>query len=144
MAQTDQSIDTLNTFLRDEISAVKTYRQAMGHVSDALARRTLEDCQQDHERRMEALRERITKLGGAPVEDSEVWDTYSRLQSSGESLGEKDAIQALEEGEDHELADFQSGVDKTRGEARRFVRTELLPAQKRTHEKMSRLKRTLH
>jgi rubrerythrin len=145
MAQTDQSIDTLNFFLRDELSAVKTYRQAMAHVSDELARRTLEDCQQDHEHRVEAIRERIEKLGGRPVEDSQVWDTYSRLvQSRGEKLEEKDTIQALEEGENHELSDFRGAVDKTRGEARRFVRMELLPAQKRTYEKVSRLKRTLH
>lgn len=145
MAQTDQSINTLNFFLRDEISAVKTYRRAMEHVSDELARRTLEDCQQDHEHRIQSIRERIEKLGGSPVEDSEVWDTYSRLvQARGEDIGEKDTIEALEEGEDHELSDFQGSVDKTRGEARRFVRMELLPAQKRTHEKVSRLKRTLH
>ena len=59
-------------------------------------------------------------------------------------LGDKTAIQALEEGEDHGLADYQRDLDKTHGEARRFVRMQLLPAQKRTHERMSRLKRTLH
>jgi uncharacterized protein (TIGR02284 family) len=143
MAHTD--VDTLNSFLRGEISAVETYRQAIGHVTDARARSLLEDCQRDHERRVEALRERIEKLGGMPAEGSGPWGTFARLMQAGaDALGEKAAIQALEEGEDHGLADYQRDMEQVHGEARRFVRMELLPAQKRTHERLSRLKRTLH
>jgi rubrerythrin len=143
MANTD--IDTLNTFLRGEISAVETYRQAIDHVSDDKLRGQLEDCQQDHERRVEALRLRISELGGTPSEGSGLWGTFAKLvQGGADLLGEKTAIQALEEGEDHGLADYQRDADKTHGEVRRFLRMELLPSQKRTHERMSRLKRTLH
>ena len=143
MANTD--IETLNSFLRGEISAVETYRQAIDHVSDDRIRGQLEACQHDHERRVEALRERIEKLGGRPAEGSGPWGTFAKLvQAGADTLGEKAAIQALEEGEDHGLADYQRDMDKTHGEARRFVRMELLPSQKRTHERLSRLKRTLH
>ena len=143
MANTD--VETLNSFLRGEISAVETYRQAIDHVSDDRIRSQLEDCLHDHEHRVEALRERVEKLGGTPTEGSGPWGTFARLVQGGASmLGEKVAIQALEEGEDHGLSDYQRDVDKTHGEARRFVRMELLPAQKRTHERMSRIKKTLH
>lgn len=143
MANTD--VETLNSFLRGEISAVETYRQAIGHVSDDRIRSQLEDCLHDHEHRVEAIRERVEKLGGTPVEGSGVWGTFAKLvQGGADLLGQKSAIQALEEGEDHGLADYQRDMDKTHGEARRFVRMELLPAQKRTHERLSRLKRTLH
>jgi uncharacterized protein (TIGR02284 family) len=143
MANTD--VETLNTFLRGEISAVETYRKAIGHLSDDRLRGALEDCLHDHEQRVEALRGRIEKLGGTPSEGSGVWGTFAKLvQTGADLLGEKAAIQALEEGEDHGLADYQRDVDKTHGEARRFVRMELLPSQKRTHERMSRLKKTLH
>ena len=143
MANTD--LETLNSFLRGEISAVETYRQAIGHVSEGSARDALEDCLQDHEQRVEAIRDRVTKLGGTPAESSGVWGTFAQLvQAGADVLGEKTAIQALEQGEDHGLADYQRDLAKTHGDARRFVRMELLPAQKRTHERMSRLKKTLH
>jgi uncharacterized protein (TIGR02284 family) len=138
-------VETLNSFLRGEISAVETYRQAIGHVSDERIRSQLEDCLHDHEHRVEAIRERVEKLGGKPVAGSGIWGTFAKLvQGGADLLGEKTAIQALEEGEDHGLADYKRDMDKTHGEARRFVRMELLPSQKRTHERMSRLKKTLH
>ncbi|MFY0569693.1 DUF2383 domain-containing protein [Archangium lansingense] len=143
MANTD--VETLNSFLRGEISAVETYRQAIGRVSDERIRSQLEDCLHDHAHRVESIRERVEKLGGKPVEGSGVWGTFAKLVQTGAvAMGDKTAIQALEEGEDHGLADYQRDVDKTHGEARRFVRMELLPAQKRTHEQMSRLKKTVH
>jgi uncharacterized protein (TIGR02284 family) len=138
-------VETLNSFLRGEISAVETYRQAIGRVSDERLRSDLEDCLHDHEHRVESIRERVEKLGGTPVGSSGLWGTFAKLvQGGADLLGDKTAIQALEEGEDHGLADYQRDMDKTHGEARRFVRMELLPAQKRTHERMSRLKKTLH
>ncbi|PTL80631.1 demethoxyubiquinone hydroxylase family protein [Vitiosangium sp. GDMCC 1.1324] len=143
MANTD--VETLNSFLRGELSAVETYRQAIDHVSDDRIRSNLEDCLHDHEHRVETLRDRIEKLGGTPSEGSGLWGTFSKLVQGGAALmGEKAAVQALEQGEDLGLADYQRDMDKTHGEARRFVRMELLPAQKRTHERLSRLKRTLH
>ena len=144
MANTSD-VETLNSFLRGEISAVETYRQAIGHVTDERLRSQLEDCLHDHEHRVESIRERVEKLGGKPVGSSGLWGTFAKLvQGGADLLGEKTAIQALEEGEDHGLADYQRDMDKTHGEARRFVRMELLPAQKRTHERLSRLKKTLH
>ncbi|XXF76112.1 DUF2383 domain-containing protein [Myxococcaceae bacterium GXIMD 01537] len=143
MAHND--VETLNSFLRGEISAVETYRQAIGHVEHDIVRRELEECRQDHEHRVDALRERIEKMGGTPSEGSGVWGTFAKLgQSGADTLGERTAVGALEEGEDHGLADYQRDLGQVHGEARRFVRMELLPAQKRTYERLHRLKRTLH
>ena len=52
--------------------------------------------------------------------------------------------QALEQGEDHGLADYKRDADQLHGELRRFARMQLLPAQQRTHDRMSKLKKTLH
>ena len=49
MANTQADVETLNSFLRGEISAVETYRQAIDHVSDERIRSQLEDCLHDHE-----------------------------------------------------------------------------------------------
>ncbi|KFE72110.1 DUF2383 domain-containing protein [Hyalangium minutum] len=143
MAQNE--VETLNSFLRGEISAVETYRQAIGRISDERLRSQLEDCQKDHEERVAAIRERIERLGGKPAEGSGPWGIFAKVVQGGADLiGDKAAIQVLEEGEDHGLADYQRDADQVHGDARRFVRMELLPKQKRTHERMSRLKRTLH
>ncbi|WNG29203.1 DUF2383 domain-containing protein [Cystobacter fuscus] len=145
MSHANTDVETLNSFLRGELSAVETYRQAIGHVSTDRLRDQLQDCLRDHEQRAAAIRERITKLGGQPAEGSGVWGTFAKIvQAGADVLGEQSAIQALEQGEDHGLADYQRDLDKTHGEARRFVRMELLPAQKRTHDRMSKLKKTLH
>jgi demethoxyubiquinone hydroxylase (CLK1/Coq7/Cat5 family) len=143
MAQND--VETLNSFLRGEISAVETYRQAIGRISDEGLRAQLETCQQDHEQRVAAIQERIEKLGGTPAKGSGPWGAFATLVEGGAALlGEKAAVQALEEGEDHGLADYERDVEQVHGEARRFVRMELLPAQRRTHKRLSHLKRTLH
>ncbi len=141
----NKDVEHLNSFLRGEISAVETYRQALGHVSDDRLRAALEDCRKDHEQRVQSLREHIEKLGGTPADGSGVWGVFAKVvQAGADTLGEKAAIQALEEGEDHGLNDYQRDLKDVHGEARRLVRMELLPAQKRTHERLSRLKRTLH
>ena len=59
-------------------------------------------------------------------------------------LGEKTAISALEEGEDHGLHDYQDDLDKLDADARQIVVTELLPEQQRTHQALSTLKKQLH
>jgi demethoxyubiquinone hydroxylase (CLK1/Coq7/Cat5 family) len=145
MANSNIDVETLNSFLRGELSAVETYRQAMGHIENARVKDQLEGCLQDHEQRVSSLRDRITKLGGTPSESSGPWGIFAQLvQAGADALGEKAAVQALEQGEDHGLADYQRDIDKTHGEARRFVRTELIPAQKRTHDNLSRIKKTYH
>ncbi|WP_338867620.1 DUF2383 domain-containing protein [Myxococcus stipitatus] len=145
MAHTDKDVDTLNSFLRGEISAVETYRQAIGHVSDDVRRRTLEECRLDHERRVEALRERILQMDGKPAEGSGVWGAFAKMvQGGADVLGEGPAIAALEEGEDVGLREYERDANKVHGDLRRFVRMELLPAQKSTHKKLSHLKHTLH
>jgi hypothetical protein len=140
-----QPIDQLNSFLRGEISAVETYRQAMNKVDDISARTELERCQLSHQRRVEMLKGRIIQLGGQPSEDSGAWGAFARAAEGGASLfGEKPAIDVLEEGEDHGLKDYQSHLAALDVESRLFVEQELLPAQQQTHKTMSTLKRILH
>ena len=60
-------VDKLNAFLRGEISAVETYRQALDKIQDPAIRSQLQSCEQDHQQRIALLRERITSLGGTPA-----------------------------------------------------------------------------
>ncbi|HEY3594819.1 MAG TPA: DUF2383 domain-containing protein [Polyangiaceae bacterium] len=141
----EQPVQQLNAFLRGEISAVETYRQAIDKVNDIAARTQMEQCQNSHQRRVDILRTRIVQLGGHPEKSSGAWGAFAKTAEGGASLfGEKAAIDVLEEGEDHGLKDYQSHLSNLDVDSRVFVEQELLPAQRQTHRVMSGLKHSMH
>ena len=145
MPEHDQVIGTLNGFLRGEISAVESYEQAIERLARTPALAELEECRRSHQQRAEKLRRYITQLGGKPSESSGPWGAFAKLFEGGAKLfGEKAAIAALEEGEDHGLRLYRDDRDKLDATSRELVDTELLPAQERTHRSLSSLKHTLH
>jgi len=138
-------VDQFNSFLRGEISAVETYRQAIEKVENVTARTQLEQCVQSHQRRVDILKTRVAQLGGKPADSSGPWGAFAKLAEGGAALfGEKAAIDVLEEGEDHGLKDYQTGLSDLDIEARSFVEQELLPAQQQTHRVVRDLKHALH
>jgi uncharacterized protein (TIGR02284 family) len=140
----EQSVDVLNSFLRGEISAVETYRQALEKVERPQIRTQLQDCMQSHAQRVTLLSEQIRTLGGTPSTSSGVWGTFAKVVEGGaKTLGEKAAIAALEEGEDHGRNDYRRDLDKLDVATRQVVQTHVVPEQQRTHDAMSALKKTL-
>ncbi len=144
LAETD--VKQLNSFLRGELSAVETYDQAIEKIgSNAGLAGTLQEVRDSHERRAELLRERVMNLGGEPAESSGAWGSFAKLVEGGaKAFGEKAAIAALEEGEDHGRDDYKRDLKDLSVETSTFVQAELLPAQTATHDTLSRLKKTLH
>jgi uncharacterized protein (TIGR02284 family) len=143
--ENNKTIDALNDLLKGEISAVETYRQAISKLNHSASRAQLEDCHGSHEQRIPKLRQQIAQLGGVPATDSGAWGTFAKLvEGTAKALGEKVAIAALEEGEDHGLKLYRDDLPKLDAASRQLVEMELLPAQERTHRTMSALKHTLH
>lgn len=141
MMKTD-NIDQLNSFLRGEISAVETYRQALDKVQDASIRGQLQDCLRSHQQRVDALTQYVRSLGGEPSEGSGAWGAFAKLVQGGAKVfGDKSAIAALEEGEDHGLKDYRGDLSKLDGTSRTFFQQQILPEQERTHQIVSSLKR---
>lgn len=139
-----EAIDHLNSFLRGELSAVETYRQALQKLDDFAHRATLEQCARSHEQRVRLLTDEVRRLGGEPAKSSGPWGTFANLVEGGAALfGDKAAIAALEEGEDHGKADYRRDLKDLDGEARLFVESRVLPEQIRTHDAMSVLKKAL-
>ena len=135
------SVQTLNSFLRGEIAAVETYRRALGSLTCRGRVEDLRDCLASHERRMERLRRRIVDLGGVPSESSGPWDGFARLCAGECDAGDEDAaLAALEEGEDTGLKHYLDDVGKLDRDSRRFVASDILPEQVRTHDSLSDLK----
>jgi demethoxyubiquinone hydroxylase (CLK1/Coq7/Cat5 family) len=140
----NDTVDTLNSFLRGEISAVETYRQAIDKLRDKPEASTLSECLRSHEQRVAWLSDEIESRGGKPAQGSGPWGAFAKLMEGGAKLfGEKAAIAALEEGEDHGRDDYKRDAPKLEPDARAFVQQQLIPEQLRTHQAMSSLKRQL-
>ena len=144
MAHMQKNVDQLNSFLRGEISAVETYRQALESLKTSPCASNLVQCKQSHEQRVSILSDEIRKLGGIPADSSGAWGAFAKLVEGGATaLGEKAAIAALEEGEDHGKADYQRDVAKLDGNVRAIVEQKVVPLQLRSHADMSQLKKQL-
>jgi len=145
MADTrEKSIDQLNSFLRGELSAVETYRQALEKVKDAYIVTVLRECQESHAERVRALTEQVATFGGKPANESGAWGTFAKLvEGAATAFGDKAAVSALEEGEDHGLKDYRGDLEGLDPNARQLVHQRMLPAQERTHQAMSQLKKRL-
>jgi hypothetical protein len=142
---TKQTIDHLNSFLRGEISAVETYRMALDKLdANSPARAELVANLASHEDRVQMLRAAILQCGGEPATTSGPWGVFAKAVEGGaRAFGDKAAIYALEEGEDHGLKDYKADCDDIDTENRMLVTSRLLPLQEMTHRRMSTLKKQL-
>jgi uncharacterized protein (TIGR02284 family) len=141
--QTNQDIDKLNSFLRGERSAVETYNQAIEKFDDDPAmQRNLQPLRDSHSARVLELTARIRALGGKPDETSGAWGSFAKLVEGGAKLfGKSAAIAALEEGEDHGKRLYEDNMDELSPEIQTFMRTQIMPEQRRTHDTLAALKR---
>jgi len=144
MAQ-KSSVDQLNSFLRGEISAVETYRMALDKLdANGPARAELEACMASHQERVSMLQDAIFASGGEPASRSGPWGAFAKLvERSARLFGDKAAVAALEEGEDHGLKDYNADATALDAESRDLVKGSLLPLQQHTHDRISTLKRRL-
>jgi len=142
---TKSSIDQLNSFLRGEMSAVETYRMAIDKLEkDSTARTELLANLASHEERVSALRDAVRAAGGVPVESSGPWGTFTKaVTGTANVLGDKAAIAALEEGEDHGVKDYRDDLDKIDPQYRDLLVNRLMPAQQQTHDRLSALKKRM-
>lgn len=142
--KSNKNIDQLNSFLRGERSAVEAYRKALDQIEDSPVRAQLQACLESHQKRVETLVSRISALGGTPAEGSGAWGMVTNAaQAAAGAFSEKAAINVLETGEDHGLADYRRDINDLSVDLKGLVISELLPAQEFTHARMSELKHAL-
>lgn len=132
--ENERSLKALQKLLHGEVAAVETYELALAKL-DATAPSELGTCLQSHQHRVELLTVHLFELGAKPEDRSGVWGTFVKLVERGAALmGEGAAIGILEEGEDHGIAEYRKQIEELSPESRRFVESELLPEQVRTHD----------
>jgi uncharacterized protein YhaN len=144
---TKSNIDQLNSFLRGEISAVETYRMALEKLDkSSTTRAEIETNMRSHQVRVRLLEDQIRACGGEPAKTSGPWGVLAKaIEGSARLFGDKAAVAALEQGEDHGLKDYKSEVDDKDldFEAHLLLVSRLLPLQEQTHDRMSMLKSRL-
>ena len=142
MGTMTKDVDHLNSFLRGELAAVETYRMALEKLDGSSGGYTdVVNCMRSHEKRVNLLRNAIIQAGGAPASGAGAWGMFAKaIEGSARIFGNDAAIAALEEGEDHGLADYKRDLKDLDLAARSLIETEILPEQVETHRAMSKLK----
>ena len=138
------SVDQLNSFLRGELSAVETYRMALDKLdATSPGRAEMQINMASHQERVSLLRDAIFACGGKPADGSGPWGVFAKaVEGTATVFGDKAAIAALEEGEDHGLRDYKGELDDEDldMQSKALLTSRLLPAQQATHDRMSALK----
>ena len=137
----DTSLQKLGDCLRGEMSAVETYELALKHIEHVGLHRELQDILTSHARRVDALREQLINYKGEVIQSSGAWGAFAKLvQAGADLLGDRAALAALEEGEDHGLKLYSQDLEACDVATRNFIRSQLLPEQQRTHDACRALK----
>ena len=109
-------VDDLNGLLRDELSAVETYRQALDknraqYGQDARFQQ-LVHLLHNHEQAATKLRQLIREAGGTESNDSGAWGTWANtVMGTAKLFGDTAALKALKEGEESGIKDYRSLLD---------------------------------
>lgn len=114
--QTTTDTNQLNSLLRGEMSAIETYRQALEKVSDSAATVQVEELraiQRDHRDAADRLWREVERHGGKPSEGSGPWGAFAKsVEGTAKLFGNKAALKALKEGEEHGLKDYEDALKK--------------------------------
>ncbi len=139
------NIETLNKFLKDELSATETYQQAQDKLREDVVLSELEDLRiiyEDHKAAVSSIQALISQLGGTPCEDSGAWGTWAQIVQGGANLlGKETALKSLQSGEKSGAEAYEEALQETELplEVRSLIETKLLPAQQEHIRTLDRL-----
>jgi rubrerythrin len=131
MNDTNLCAEACNKLLRGEISAIETYTQAMEKFTDDPENAMLDQIRLDHEESAAVLREHLSEMGAVPDTDSGAWGSFAQaVEGTAKLLGESATLQALIEGEQHGISEYEEALDNSEviEEAKASIRDTLLPS----------------
>jgi bacterioferritin len=101
----EPNIKTLNELLKGEHMAVQSYESVMPYLTEN-TRKEISDIIRDHKQHALEISDRITKLGGVPVESTGMAGVMSQMKLKAESMvqDEKNMLVKLYDGEDQGIA----------------------------------------
>lgn len=133
-----EELDSMNTLLMGELSAVESYDKALERVQRPKVAELLTQAKESHAERVERLRAAITKSGGEPIENPGAWGSFAKMvTSTAAAMGDSAIVAALEEGEDLGSNEYEWKILNIHGDNRKLIRDELWPKQQATHKLLS-------
>ena len=138
----------LDDLMRGEISAAETYKQVLEKVREqkrpeATDVRAIE---LEHGEAIRALRQLVVQCGGKPSDGSGPWGVWARtVEGAAKLFGDKAALKALKEGEEHGLKIYEKALhdDRVPLAARDLIRGTLLPQTRAHITKLDQLMQTI-
>jgi uncharacterized protein (TIGR02284 family) len=112
MTCTTTAIDTMNSLLRGELSATETYQQALAKLDNGPGSAELQRIHVEHRTAANEFRQHVHQLGGKPDQGSGAWGTFAKaVEGAATMLGNKAALKALKEGEEHGIASYEEAAN---------------------------------
>lgn len=127
----DYCVQVCNELLKSELSAMRTYAQAVEKYADSPVAEVLRGIRKDHSRAAIRLAVNVRDLGGEPEEAGNAWEHVLTSLNETESLfGEESAIDWLQKGEEMVRRHYQNALldDHVVSDSKMMIREELLPA----------------
>ena len=134
MKNKSEKTGNLNTLVKGELAAVETYRQALEKVSgkDAVGPE-LRRIEAEHEEALSVLQEHMLDANAEVPAGSGLWGEWSKaVEGVAKVFGDKAAIKALKEGEEHGVRSYENALrnEELDAEIREIISSRLLPKTK--------------
>ena len=123
-------VDTLNSLLRGELSAIETYKQALAKDGDNISPGELRRIHDEHRQAATILADHIQQHGGQPDRTSGAWGSFAKaVEGTAKLFGNAAALKALKEGEEHGIKEYQEALTKRElpGDCAVLIESKLLP-----------------
>lgn len=141
-----ECVETCNSLLRGERSAVETYDIAIDKFSSHAVKPHLERIRSEHVKSVGDLETRVKAMGATPDSDSGAWGTFAKaVQNTANVFGKESAIASLQRGEEHGRKDYEDALDEKEvsAECKTLIRNVLLPRVESHIAELDRLEETI-
>lgn len=124
----------LDDLIRGEMSAVRAYRQVLEKVKDKNEAGKLTSILRNHEKAVAVLKKYSSSDVLEDTKTAGAWGTFVEgYTGSAKIFGDKTAMRALRQGEEHGLDEYQEALNDKNisAELKQVIRSDLLPKQEK-------------
>ncbi|HVE14095.1 MAG TPA: CBS domain-containing protein [Elusimicrobiota bacterium] len=131
----EASAKQVDSLVRDELSAIETYDDALTKVEDGERALELRRIEGEHREAAALLKDYMLQKGMEAPRSSGLWGAWAKaVEKTAKVFGNKAAIKALKEGEEHGIHDYEDALldDDLDAQIKQLIGSKLLP-QTRAH-----------
>ena len=123
-------VNTLNSLLRGELSAVETYQQALEKGTHTASSSELRRIHDEHRHAATILSQHVEQHGGEPDRSSGAWGSFAKaVEGTAKLFGNEAALKALKEGEEHGIKEYRQALTEKElpNDCAVLIESKLLP-----------------